>query len=100
MIRRATSARRAGGVAIVATLLLLGCHRVPEFRTIKVEIPVPVPCPEPPALPFPELQIRKLKPDATPEQVARAAVQDLRTLHSSLLQALASLNAYRAERVP
>lgn len=81
--------------AVVVPLLFLACAKAPRTEYVRVEVPIPVPCPEPPALAMPDLEISRLRPDSSPDQVAKAAVSDIATLRARLADAIRYLEAYR-----
>lgn len=84
-----------GAVLLAVPLFFIACHRDPEVRTVEVRVPVPVPCPVPPPVEMPVLEISKLQPDSTPDQVAKASVITIHQLMTTLKQALNALDAYR-----
>lgn len=74
---------------------LIGCTPKVVYidRPVEVKVMVPVPCPEPPKIQRPTLH--PVKPDATPQEVAEAALRSVVALmgYSASLEAI--LEGYR-----
>lgn len=82
-------------VLLLSALFAIGCTPKVVYvdKPVEVRVPVPVPCPEPPKVPRPVL--KPVDPEATPQEVAEAALRSMVMVMGYADQLEVLLEAYR-----
>ena len=85
-------------ILVSACFLTLACKPTTVYvdRPVEVKVMVPVPCPQPPKVTRPTL--KALPPDATPHQVAEAALRSMAEVMGYAEQLEVLLDAYREKK--
>ena len=85
-------------ILLPLALISLNCKPTTVYvdKPIEVRVMVPVPCPQPPKVTRPTL--KALPPDATPHQVAEAALRSMAEVMGYAEQLEVLLDAYREKK--